>query len=128
MTGRLQHKCPFCRKVLPFTDEEIDKQLMKRVEANDPVAICDRGTKKYQEGDYKSAGQYWKRAADLGEVEAHYQLSCLYHHGQGVEKDEKRELRHLEEAAISGHRRCVLYFLLVILLHLRVAVPTLIPE
>jgi len=39
----------------------------------------------------------------LGDVNAHYQISCVCHDGYGVEKDEKKELHHLEEAAIRGH-------------------------
>ena len=39
----------------------------------------------------------------MGEVEAHYQLSCMYHEGNGVEKDREKENYHLEEAAIGGH-------------------------
>ncbi len=101
--GRLQHTCPFCRKVLPDTDEEINRQLMKRVEANDPVAICHVGNEKYDEGDYKSAFEYFTRAAALEDVTAHYQLSYLYRDGVGVEKDEKKELYHTEQAAIAGH-------------------------
>eukprot|EP00986_Skeletonema_menzelii_P011569 scaffold6007_cov73-Skeletonema_menzelii.AAC.1 len=101
--GRLQRKCPFCRKAVPSTEEEFNKQLMKRVEANDPVAMCQMGSERRDEGDCNAAFEYWTRAAALGDVEAHYQLSILYHNGQGVEKDEKRALHHMEEAAISGH-------------------------
>eukprot|EP00986_Skeletonema_menzelii_P011869 scaffold6240_cov101-Skeletonema_menzelii.AAC.2 len=36
--GKLQQKCAFCRKAAPKT-KEIKKRLMKRIEANDPVAI-----------------------------------------------------------------------------------------
>jgi TPR repeat protein len=39
----------------------------------------------------------------LGDAAAHYQLSCLYRDGQGVENDEKKQMHHLEEAAIGGH-------------------------
>ena len=103
--GRLQEKCPFCRKPMPSTDEECIEQLMKRVGADDPVAICEMGTVRYREEDYKSAFEYWSSAAAIGDVQAHYQLSVLYHYGRGVEKDEKKELHHLSEAAISGHPR-----------------------
>eukprot|EP00986_Skeletonema_menzelii_P006557 scaffold2488_cov140-Skeletonema_menzelii.AAC.2 len=101
--ARLQQKCPFCRKAMPSTKEEFNKQLMKRIEANDPLAMCFMGWKRCDEGDYKNAFEYWSKAAALGDVEAHYHLSILYHNGQGVEKDEKRALHHMEEAAISGH-------------------------
>ena len=76
---------------------------MKRIEANDPYSICCIGTDRYIEGDYKSAFDYWAKAAALGDVGAHHQLSCLYRDGEGVEKDEKSELHHLEQAAIGGH-------------------------
>jgi len=101
--GKLQEKCPFCRKAMPETDEEFNKQLMKRVGANDPFAMCQMGTKRCEEGDYKSAFEYYTKAAVLGNVQANYQLSILYRGGQGVEKDEKMELHHLIEAAIGGH-------------------------
>ena len=101
--ARLQQKCPFCRKVMPHTDEEWDGRLMKRIEANDPVAICFMGVERYKKGNYNAAFDYWTRAAALGDAHAHYQLSVLYHTGQGVEKDEKKFLHHLTEAAIGGH-------------------------
>ena len=103
--GRLEQKCPFCRKTMPRTAEEFNERLFKRIETNDPVAICDMGTKRYLAGDYRSAFEYWTKAADLGSVSAHFQLSILYQKGQGVEKDEKKELHHLEQAAIGGHPR-----------------------
>ena len=101
--GKLQFKCAFCRKAAPETKEEIIEQLMKRIEANDQIAICHLGTERYDEGDYKSAFEYWTKAACLGDAHAHYQLSRLHYDGKGVEKDEKKELHHLREAAIEGH-------------------------
>ena len=100
--SKLKQKCPFCRKAAPDTYEENYERLMKRVEANDPFAMCYMGGKKYEEGDFKAAFEYWTKAAALGDMQAHRQLSVLYHNGQGVEKDEKRELHHLTEAAIGG--------------------------
>ena len=102
LEGRLQHKCPFCRKDLPKTTEEGIKQVMNRSEANDPVALYEMGATRYVEGDFESVSEYWKRAASLGNVSAHHQLSFLYHIGKGVEKDEKKALHHLEQAAIGG--------------------------
>ena len=100
--GRLQNRCPFCRKALPSTDEEENEQIMKRVEANDPVAMQEMGADMYAEGDYTAAFEYWTRAAALGDTNAHYQLWKLYYEGIGVERDEKKELHHLEQAAIAG--------------------------
>ncbi|KAK1733642.1 hypothetical protein QTG54_015685 [Skeletonema marinoi] len=101
--GKLQHTCPFCRKALTFSNEEHDKQRMKRIEANDPAAMYQEGFKQDGKGDYSSAFEYYTKAAQLGDAEAHYQLSILYHHGHGIEKDCGRQIRHLEEAAIGGH-------------------------
>ena len=40
---RLQHSCPFCRESVPKTDEESEKLRMRRIEADDPVAMCHKG-------------------------------------------------------------------------------------
>eukprot|EP00985_Skeletonema_marinoi_P032099 scaffold38277_cov204-Skeletonema_marinoi.AAC.3 len=61
------------------------------------------GMSRLDEGNYKSASEYLSKAAELGDATAHYNLSVMYREGEGVEKDEKKELRHLEEAAIIGH-------------------------
>ena len=76
---------------------------MTRLEANDPVAMREMGGKRYDEGDYDGAFEYLSKAAGLGDVEAHFHLSIMYQQGQGVEKDLKKQLYHLEEAAIGGH-------------------------
>ncbi len=101
--GRLEHTCPFCRTVETKTEEENIERLMKRVEADDPVAIGEMATRRYNEGDCKIAVEYWTKATALGDAEANYQISSLYDEGEGVEKDEKRVLHHLTEAAIAGH-------------------------
>eukprot|EP00985_Skeletonema_marinoi_P025034 scaffold17964_cov127-Skeletonema_marinoi.AAC.5 len=98
----LKHTCPFCRHPLPNSQEEADRNYMKRVEANDPFAMCHMGGKRCDEGDYDGAFEYWTKAAGLGHVAAHFELSCMYRDGKGVEKDKKKELHHLEEAAIGG--------------------------
>ena len=43
------------------------------------------------------------KAAALGDATAHLLVARLYREGQGVEKDETKEVYHLEEAAIGGH-------------------------
>jgi TPR repeat protein len=76
---------------------------MKRVEKNDLVAMRYMGGMRLDEGDYESAFEYYTKAAELGDAHAHYCLSVMYRLGQGVEKDEKKEVYHLEEAAFGGH-------------------------
>jgi len=76
---------------------------MKRVEANDPVAMFEEGLIQYDKGDYSRAVEYCTKAAALGNLGAHYELACMYRDGRGVEKDSRKEIHHLEEAAIGGH-------------------------
>eukprot|EP00985_Skeletonema_marinoi_P019640 scaffold11353_cov140-Skeletonema_marinoi.AAC.1 len=82
--------------MLPKSDEEANKNTMKRAVANDPVALSSMGTKRYEEGDYVGAFEYCTKAAELGDAMAHYDLSHFYQEGLGVEKDEKMRLYHLE--------------------------------
>ena len=95
--GRLDLTCPFCRHPFPETEEEGYKINFKRAEANDPVAIAELGGRHCREGEYDTAFEYLTKAAGLGDINAHYDLSRLY------EKDEKKGLYHLEEAVIAGH-------------------------
>ena len=99
----LERKCPYCREPMAGTEEEVNQKFMKRVKANDPTAIFYLGVKCYNEGDNDGAVKYYTKAAELGDIHAHYNLSCSYRTGEGVEKDEKKEIHHLEVAAIGGH-------------------------
>jgi tetratricopeptide (TPR) repeat protein len=99
----LEYKCVYCREEMPKTDEEADQNYMKRIKVNDPIALFLMGKKRYLEGDYEGAFQYWTKAAELGNMESHHNLSVLYDNGEGVAKDEKKKVYHAEEAAIGGH-------------------------
>ena len=101
--GSLKHKCPFCRHPVPETEKEITTNIMNRLEANDLVAMGEMGIKRYHEGDYSGALEYLTKAAGMGDIRAHAQLSIMYREGEGVEKDKKKSMYHLEEAAIGGH-------------------------
>jgi TPR repeat protein len=79
------------------------KRTMKRVEANDPAALSEVGTIRYEEGDYDNAVKYWTKAAELGDAGAHCHLGVMYWKGEGVEKDDEKKVYHLEKAAIGGH-------------------------
>jgi TPR repeat protein len=63
---------------------------MKRVKANDPLALYRVGGKFYNEGDFKGAVEYWTKATTLGDLDAHHGLAQSYHEGEGVEKNEKK--------------------------------------
>ena len=101
----MEPMCPFCRHPVPKSEEEPKKNLMKRAKADDPFAMSQMGGEHVLERDYESALKYLTKAAELGNADAHYQLSLLYMKGIGVEKDEKKEIYHLEEASIRGHPR-----------------------
>ena len=101
---RLALSCPFCRRPVPKSKKEINLLIKKRAEANDPFALCSLGRDHSREGDCATATQYWKKAALLGNIASHFQLAGAYYEGRdGVEKDMKKEIYHLEQAAIGGH-------------------------
>ncbi len=99
----LEKRCAFCREPLPKSQEEINKRCKKRMKKNDPVAIYQMGNSRLQKGDYKTAFEYFAKAAELEDTQAHYTLSVMYNDGEGVEKDGEKRIYHLEEAAIGGH-------------------------
>jgi len=100
----LKPKCPFCRQLAGgLSDKELDQNTMKRVEANDIVAMSEMAKVRSNEGDFSTAYEYWKKAAEMGDADSHYQLSALYNKDDGFERDEKKQLYHMEEAAIGGH-------------------------
>ena len=101
--NRQHPSCPFCRHPIPRSPEETQKNLMKRIAANDPFVIQQIGAKNLNEGDFESAFKYFTKAVELGDAHAHFCISGMYLNGDGVEKDEKKEIYHLEEAAIQGH-------------------------
>ena len=74
------------------------KRSASSVKPQDDVGSHITPHKHYRDGDYDSAFKYCTKAAELGDV-----ISNLYRSGKGVEKDEKKKLYHLEEAAIAGH-------------------------
>ena len=99
----LDQRCAYCREPVPKTDQEEENNVTKRAKANDPVAIAELGNRCDHEGDYEGAFEYYTKAAGLGNMNAHHNLSVMYSEGQGVERDLKKKIYHLEEAAIGGH-------------------------
>jgi hypothetical protein len=103
MEAGLQHRCVFCREPGLESGEEASKYMMKRIKKNCPVAMQQMGHIRYREGDVENALKYWTRAAELGDANAHCNLSDMYREGHCVEKDMKKSVYHAEEAAMEGH-------------------------
>jgi len=102
-----QNECPFCRVVAPKSDEEIVNRMMKRVDAEDPIAIFSQGTY-YDIGmhgfsqDYNKALELYHRAAELGHIEAYNNIGAAYTNGKGVKRDKKKARHYYELAAMGG--------------------------
>ena len=100
----LWHRCVYCREPMPKSEEEYDKNVMKRIKKHDDqVAMTHMGKEHFQKGDYVKALGYYTKASELGDVGAHFCLGDLYYRGNGVEMDTKKAIHHLEQAAIGGH-------------------------
>lgn len=100
----LGSRCVFCRRPSYLKSHaEGHKRNMKRVKQNDPVALSQMGQECRNEGDHDSALEYFAKAAELGNADAHYFLSMMHWDGRAVEKDKAKYLYHSEQAAIGGH-------------------------
>jgi len=100
--------CPFCRVPTPYTDEEGNERLKKRVDAGDAMAIHNQGCY-YRDGwygcpqDHKKALALYHLAAELGNATAHCNIGSIYHYGRGgVEVDRKKARHYFGLAAMGG--------------------------
>jgi hypothetical protein len=99
----LEPRCAFCREPTSKSQEEQIKQTMERIKNNDSVAMTEMGKKYHQKGEYDKALEYYAKAAELGNANAHSLLGALYYRGNGVEEDVEKAIHHWEHAAIAGH-------------------------
>ncbi|EJK60960.1 hypothetical protein THAOC_18618 [Thalassiosira oceanica] len=53
--------------------------------------------------DVSRAIELWTKAAELGSVEAQFQLGILYYTGNDIEQDKPRGIHHWQQAAMKGH-------------------------
>ncbi|EJK56224.1 hypothetical protein THAOC_23932 [Thalassiosira oceanica] len=105
----MREMCPFCRAPTPKSGAAVLALAQKRVDAKDPFAfqfiasLYLRGNYGLQQ-DIPRAIELWTEAARLGDLDAHFNLGCLYYYcGEGVEQDNGKAIRHLQHAAIHGH-------------------------
>ena len=100
--------CPFCRTALPRDNESVLAMVQRRVDKGDAEAMKKLGDD-YDTGglgvtkDVPRAIELWTEAAELGSLDAHYQLGVVYYDGDGDEVDKPRGIHHWQQAAMKGH-------------------------
>ena len=100
--------CAFCRTHLPDNDGDRLAMIQARVEKKDPEAIYHLGGKYFQGGfglqkDVRKAVELWTEAAELGSIDALYNLGVAYYYGKGVEQDMAKADEYYKKAAMQGH-------------------------
>ena len=104
---KIEAACPLCRSPREENDAEQLARLRRHVENEVPEAITLLGTA-YHRGHFgvvksdKKAAKIWKRAVELGNVDAMVCLGGLYEHGSGVKLDKKKAERLFRMAADRG--------------------------
>ena len=103
----MYNTCPFCRT--PFTYDKASQLAMvqKRVRKEDAEAMHFLGEQYYHGDlglakDVPRAIELWTEAAELGSIDAHFDLGNAYYEGDGVEEDKPRAIHHWQQAAMKG--------------------------
>lgn len=66
------------------------------------LGAFDEGAAAYRAGNYQAAFKEWNTAAQQGDVDAQYNLGCLYVRGEGVAKNSAWAVEWLQRAADQG--------------------------
>lgn len=99
--------CAFCRTPKPYGDAAKLALVQARVGKKDPEAIKFLGDINFhgligQATDMKRAVELWSEAAELGSVNAIFQVGNSYRYGIGIAQDVKIGIRFFETAAMLG--------------------------
>ena len=108
--GRGMHDCPFCRKPYPDNDADVLVMIQARVEKEAPEAIYHLGEKYFQgvlglRKDVRKGVELWTEAAELGSIEALFNLGAAHERGLGVQENKAKAVEFYKKAAIQGHVR-----------------------
>ncbi|EJK57048.1 hypothetical protein THAOC_22954 [Thalassiosira oceanica] len=100
--------CPFCRAPLPGDNADKLAMIRARVKQKDPEAIFYLGQKYFfgslrLQKDVRRAVELWTEAAELGSIDALYNLAIAYDLGEGVQQDKDRGVHFLTKAAMQGN-------------------------
>ena len=100
--------CAFCRTPFPVTDAGVLEMIKARVAKKDPEAIDDLGGQIFYAGlglekDMQRAVELWTKAAELGSIQALFNLGNSYRNGEGVEQDMAKAVGFYAKAAMKGH-------------------------
>ncbi|EJK77467.1 hypothetical protein THAOC_00700 [Thalassiosira oceanica] len=95
------------RTPIPGDDTSKLAMTQKRVDKGDAVATKTLGDWYYYgmlglAKNVSRAIELWTEAAELGSIDAHYQLGDSYYYGDGIEEDKPRGIHHWQQAAMEG--------------------------
>ena len=62
-----------------------------------------KGAVFYEEGNFKEALPWIRKAAELGDADSQFRLGCMYLEGQGVKENKKQGVKWLRKAADQNH-------------------------
>ena len=105
---RGMYDCAFCRTPCPDDDADALAMIRARVKKKDTAAVYLLGLKYFFGGfglqkDVRKAVDLFTEAAELGSIEALYNLGVLYGNGEGGERDKAKGVQFWTKAAMQGH-------------------------
>ena len=105
--NRGMYDCPFCRTPCPEKKNHLP-MIQARVKKRVPVAIHALGLKYFfgdlgLQKDMRRAVKLWEEAAELGSIEALFDLGAAHARGEGVDVDMAKAVELYEKAAMHGH-------------------------
>ena len=74
---------------------------------DDPQAILQQAREAYFAKDYNRVFQLVFPLAVSGNDQAQYTLGYLYHHGLGVERNDRQAMTWIQRAAAQGHKKAL---------------------
>ncbi|EJK65627.1 hypothetical protein THAOC_13493, partial [Thalassiosira oceanica] len=104
---RGMHDCAFCRTPLPANDADALARIQARVRKKDPTAINLLGEKYFfgelgLQKDMRKALEFYKEAAELGSIQALFNIGNAYNEGEGVQQDMAKAEEFWTKAAMQG--------------------------